>query len=414
MSGLTLTQDQQNAYQAFVNFILDPVDWAFVLEGYAGTGKSTLVQTLIKELPNILKTWDLINQEESHWDVEITATTNKACEALQDILGLPVRTIHSTLGLRVETDWKTRETKLLQSRRSEQIEDTILFIDEASYIDSQLLTYIFTLTKGCKIVFIGDPAQLAPVKSKNTPVFEAGFTTATLTQVVRQAESNQIQDISTAFRNTVKGEPFPTFRPNQSEVIHLPRENFEDAIIGEFARKDWAYKDSKVLAWTNKTVQGYNRAIRHEAAGDPILQVGDYAICNSFISARKHSIKTDQLVKITDMREMEKHGIQGHLVEVDNKSWFFMPLTLELRKLAMAEAKSKGDELRMQEIAEEWIDLRAAYACTINKSQGSTFDRVYIDLDDLKRCNSGNQMARMLYVAVSRAREQVYLVGDVV
>lgn len=61
-----------------------------------------------------------------------------------------------------------------------------------------------------------------------------------------------------------------------------------------------------------------------------------------------------------------------------------------------------------------WIDLRAAYACTINKAQGSTYDKVFIDLDDIKKCNSGNQIARMLYVGVSRARLIVYLCGDLI
>ena len=64
-------------------------------------------------------------------------------------------------------------------------------------------------------------------------------------------------------------------------------------------------------------------------------------------------------------------------------------------------------------IETQWIDLRNAFACTINKSQGSTFDAVFIDLDDVRRCNSGEQMARMLYVAVSRARNHVYLTGDI-
>jgi ATP-dependent exoDNAse (exonuclease V) alpha subunit len=58
--------------------------------------------------------------------------------------------------------------------------------------------------------------------------------------------------------------------------------------------------------------------------------------------------------------------------------------------------------------------LRAAYAQTINKSQGSTYDRVFIDLDDLARCSSGDQLARMLYVGFSRARHQVFLTGDLV
>ena len=61
-----------------------------------------------------------------------------------------------------------------------------------------------------------------------------------------------------------------------------------------------------------------------------------------------------------------------------------------------------------------WIDLRAAYASTINKAQGSTYKTVFIDLDDIKRCNSGDQIARMMYVGVSRASQRVWLTGDLV
>ena len=65
-------------------------------------------------------------------------------------------------------------------------------------------------------------------------------------------------------------------------------------------------------------------------------------------------------------------------------------------------------------IERTWIDLRAAYAQTVDKSQGSTYDKVFIDLDDISHCTSGARIARMLYVAVSRARHQVIFTGDLV
>ena len=68
----------------------------------------------------------------------------------------------------------------------------------------------------------------------------------------------------------------------------------------------------------------------------------------------------------------------------------------------------------VEEAENRWVDLRAAYACTVNKSQGSTFDKVFIDIDDIARCNNGEQIARLMYVAVSRARNTVYLTGDFV
>lgn len=70
-------------------------------------------------------------------------------------------------------------------------------------------------------------------------------------------------------------------------------------------------------------------------------------------------------------------------------------------------------EYNLIAMADKWADLRAMYACTVNKSQGSTFDRVFIDLSDIAKCNNGNTIARMLYVAVTRARHEVILTGDI-
>jgi ATP-dependent exoDNAse (exonuclease V) alpha subunit len=91
-----------------------------------------------------------------------------------------------------------------------------------------------------------------------------------------------------------------------------------------------------------------------------------------------------------------------------------MPESRQEWKDAIKEARELEDFEAVQEMTEEWIDLRAAYSCTINKSQGSTYDKVFIDLDDLKKCRDTNQLARMLYVGVSRARNNVYLTGDLV
>jgi ATP-dependent exoDNAse (exonuclease V) alpha subunit len=97
---------------------------------------------------------------------------------------------------------------------------------------------------------------------------------------------------------------------------------------------------------------------------------------------------------------------------LDYVNRFFFPKSLEAKNARLKEAKAMEDFHIVARIDSSWIDLRAAYAQTINKSQGSTYDRVYIDLDDLRRCNSGDQIARMLYVGVSRARLQVFMTGD--
>lgn len=410
---ITLTKDQQTALDAFVNFLTDPIETVFVLSGYSGTGKSTLIKTLLDQLPGYMKTAKLINPSQKEYEIQLTATTNKAAETFSQITGMDVATIHSFLELRVQTDYETGVTKLIP-RNQDIKRGYLLFIDEASYVDKQLLGLIFKRTESCKIVFMGDPAQLTPVKSQGTPVFDAGFTGAKLTQVVRQAEGNPIVDLSAKFRETVTSGEFFSFQPDGKHVQYMTREAFYKAIEDEFIRPDWRYSHSKILAWTNKCVIGYNHAVRDLVKGDPHFQIGDYAICNKFVVCNNKTIKTDQLVQITHIsQDTEEHGVKGNYFVIDHVHQVFGPKSLADKNAFIKKARAE-ERYQLVELAENrWIDLRAAYACTINKAQGSTYDRVFIDLDDIRRCNSGDQIARMLYVGVSRARFNVVLTGDI-
>lgn len=415
MSVLTLTQDQQNAYEAFVRFVIDPMKTVFVLEGFSGTGKSTLVTKLLDDLPKLLKTLRLINPDDPmRLDVALTATTNKAAENLAQITGEEVTTIHSKLGLRVHTDYSTGITKLVTRQGADIVTDCLLMIDEASYIDQPLLQRIFQRTERCKLVFIGDPAQLLNVRCYRSPVFDAGFETAKLTQVVRQAEGNPIMDLSAKFRETVNTGEFFSFVPDGTHIQYKPREEFDQEILTEFTRMDWKHSDSKVLAWTNKRVIAYNHGIRNLVKGDPQFAVGDYAVCNKYINNRNCNIKTDQLVHITGIEPGNHHGLLGNWYQLNHICSAFMPDDRTEWRNAIKQAQAEGRYVDVEVMTNHWIDLRAAYSCTINKSQGSTYDTVFIDLDDVKRCNNANQLARMLYVGVSRARNRVVLTGDLI
>ena len=412
---ITLTDDQQAALTAFNQFLLDPIETVFVLSGYSGCGKSTLVRTIIDEVPNFMRAARLLHATQKDYQIELTATTNKAAENLGQITGQAASTIHSVLGLRVQTDYKTNVTTLLPRSNHDIKEGYLLFIDEASYVDSQLLGLIFKLTRNCKIVFIGDPAQLTPVKATSTPVFDAKFSGAALTTVVRQAEGNPIVDLSTKFRETVNTGQFFAFTPDGDAVKYLMRDEFNAAIEAEFTRPDWRYQDSKILAWTNKCVINYNHFVRNHVKGDPHFQVGDYAICNSFLSLGRQSIKTDQLVQITGIEpDTIYQSVPGNWFMLDYTTRVFQPKSLAEKNARIKLARAENDLTIVAELETQWSDLRAAYACTINKAQGSTFDRVFVDLDDIRRCNSGDQIARMLYVGISRARHQVFLTGDLV
>ena len=413
MTAITLTNDQQNASDAFGAFLMDPNETVFLLSGYSGTGKTTLVKTLLERLPNFVKTIKLIDPKYQELHVALTATTNKAAENLSYLSHQSVSTIHSFLGLRVNTNYETGVTNLIPKSNVPK-ENTLLFIDEASYVDSQLLTLIFRLTKNCKIVFMGDPAQLTPVKSSGTPVFDAKFKGAHLSQIVRQAEGNPIVELSTKFRNTVNTGEFFSFVPDGQSIKYMERKDFNQAIEDEFTRPNWRYQDSKILAWTNKATIGYNHAVSDLVKGDPDFQVGDYAVCNKFVSYNRNSLKTDQMVLITHIGEdTDEYGVAGNYYTLDHSVTLFGPKSLAEKNALIKKAKANEQYRILETIDSTWVDLRAAYASTVNKSQGSTYDRVFIDLDDLKKVNSGDTLARMLYVGVSRAKQQVFLTGDI-
>ena len=413
MTPITLSPGQQTALEAFTAFLLDPLEEVFVLKGYSGTGKSTLVKTLIERLPSIMKTVRLINPSQLDRQVQLTATTNKACEALAQISQMDVMTIHSFLGLRVSTDYKTGVSTLVPKDKNNIKYDYLLFVDEASYIDGVLLDHLFKLTKHCKIVLMGDPAQLIQFNTTTAPAFEAPFPGAELTEVMRQAKGNPIIDLATAFRHTVNTGEWGVFEPDGEHVVHLPRDQWEQAIVNEFSTPGWHYNRSKVLAWTNRAVIRFNNGINNLVHSTPSFREGDYAICNRYMGFKHCTLKTDQTVMISHMGPPTlEHDVLGNFLEIDGKVQVFMPKSLDDKKALIKQAQADDNLGLVAHIDRTWIDLRAAFAQTINKSQGSTYDEVFIDLDDVAACNSGNQIARMLYVGTSRARYKVWLTGD--
>lgn len=423
LDTIVLNRDQENALNGFVGFLCDPKETVFVLEGFSGTGKTTLVRVLMDRLESYIQATKLIWPGYPDYTLQLTATTNKAAETFGKITGQEVRTVQSFLDLKLDTDFRTGNKTLVPKKYDNPKCGYLLFVDEASYIDHRLLGYIFSETKDCKIVLMGDPAQLLAPKCFEAPAFKAGFKGAMLSETMRQLvngvpQANPITDLATMFRHTVNGAEWPQFKPDGQYVQYMNRSDFEDAIIAEFTRPNWAYHDSKVLAFTNNCVIAYNNAIRNQVAGDPKLQPGDYAENNSFISVGstggKVSLKTDQLVYITDIEEDTEHcGVMGNWVTVDYKMRVFHPHDRRDKQKFLSTNRAAGHWKNVTE-AEGWIDLRAVFAQTVNKAQGSTYGTVFIDLDNIATCTHGSQIARMMYVGISRATTKVVLTGDLV
>lgn len=423
MSAIVLSNDQEAAYKAFCKFIVNDTQDMFVLRGYAGTGKTALLNHFIDRLPNLYKTKKLLNPDIAETELTLTATTHKAAQAMSEAVLKPVKTIQSFLELTVAYDSKSRKQSLVPRPGSANsvFENHLIFIDEASFIGNKLLSWIRKRTQKCKIVFIGDPAQLLDRECSYSPVFSVDLPGAQLTEIVRQKKGSPIIDLATKFRQVLDTKQFFNFVPDGQVIQHLPRPEFNRIVTDEFTRNDWQQYDSKVLTWTNQLAIAYNNAITAEVKGTAQFKKGDYAIVNKYIATPNTSFKNEQIVYISEVTPTESEGLKGYNVELDGKDsvfilekWMNDNSIIKHIESRYPCKKTKDVDNKIYHFMRGLGDLRAAYACTINKSQGSTYDRVYIDLDDLKRCNQGDNIARLLYVAVSRAKYGVVFTGDLV
>lgn len=409
MQAIKLTQDQTKALDALLHF-LSTDESCFVLAGHAGTGKSTLIQYLVEEFKTREQLLKVVMPKYIAKEWALTATTNKAAEALSQASGTEVTTIHSLLSIRVGSNFKTGENFVYRSTKEPKRKDLIIVVDECSYIDSKLLKLINESIDNCKVIFMGDPSQLTPVFSNEVPVFHQDYPSATLSQVMRQDAHSPIQGICAEFRKTIqehRGFPKITLC---SEIQHLSKEDFTIALTQEFSRTDWKQGDSKILAWRNKTVQQYNSTLFQHLNQRSEFKKGDYVLNNHYVSG----LKADGEYQVEKCYAcMDTGYIKGHNIQLTGfNQHFFMPSNLKDYDKAKKKAVKEEDTARVQEIMENWVDLRPSYACTVNKSQGSTYNKVFIDLGDLGKCKDALQLARLLYVAISRARHTVIFTGD--
>lgn len=417
MSQSVLTNDQQKAFDALLGFLCDPNETFFVLEGFAGTGKTFLMKEVINEWERIQDTVTLMCPAHNILDVVFTATTNKAAEELQRATGHQTRTIFSALGLKLEN--RGNRAFIAYSQYHDPIRDSVIIIDEASYLDNEIINRLQLRTKNCKFIFLGDPAQLIPVGMTYSPIFSLGFNTVRMEEVRRN--QGNILDLSTKFRESVFSGEFPQFTPDGKDVLWLPGDEFQKAIDTEFSRTNWKYSDSKILTWQNSTAIEYGKYVKDLRSGTSSMMVGDYMSNNSYVRhpLRNIVIKTDEMVLIDSIHtETVIHGVLGRNVIIKGCLWFCPNNPKDIKTVLlkasslMSRDYSAGKALYTE--AESWLDLRELASQTVNKSQGSTYKKVFIDLNDLAECSSSNQLARMLYVATSRATEQVIFTGDIV
>ena len=405
----SLTPSQEEAKAEIIAFLLDPDQKYFVLKGVAGTGKTYLINQVEKDFVEVTK---LLLSTGAYKPLkwQYTATTHKAAHALRMATGMDTCTLHSLLSLQLKSNYNTGKNFLVRST-DKPVSDLIIVVDEASYIDYDLLEAIDTYTINCKVIFMGDPAQLTPIGLNHSPVFLAGFPTHTLTQVVRQSAVHPLSPILQHLREYVLGntESLPKIA-TCPELVRLSPTEFNKVIIDEFSTS-WCPAKSKVLAWRNKTVMKYNQMLFTGVNNRSNFEKGDVVINNKAIP----NIATDAEVEIAGVFPAQSLLVHGHGYTVFTGSKMvgvFVPDNPTDYKKHLNRAIKDGKTEDVKTIMDTWADLRPVYASTVNKAQGSTYDKVFIDLGDFKTLKDPNQLARLLYVALSRAKYQVVFTGD--
>ena len=423
----------------------------YILRGYAGTGKTTLVKALVKTLPMIGMKYVLM------------APTGRAAKVLSSYTGQNASTIHRRI-----YQAKTFPDGSIRITRAENKAKNALFIvDEASMIGEQrefggssllddLLSYVFS-GENCRLLLIGDTAQLPPVESSESPALNCDYlksefpiTAATyeLTEVKRQALESGILYNATDIRQLLSQKLYEYHLPifhlqGFDDIEKIEPEEFEEILHNVFANT--SDNEAVIVCKSNKRANMFNQAIRGRilniegeiATGDKLMVVK-----NNYFWAEGNG--TISFIANGDMAELRKikhfedmYGFRFADVELSFTDYPDAP-NIEA-KILLDALNSNSPSLTEEEnkrlfsaIEEDYMDIpnrrdrykemkknpwfnalqvKFAYALTCHKTQGGQWSTVFIDSSlNLKETLEVEDL-RWLYTALTRAQERVCFVN---
>jgi hypothetical protein len=418
---VTLNAGQEAAADGFFEFLFSDQRES-IISGPGGVGKTFLMSHLIDEImPRYFDTCQLMGVKPEYDQVVMTATTNKAAEVLAVGTSRPCDTIHSFLNLKVTDDYTTGQQKLTPTLNWFVHERKILFIDECSMIDFPLLQLIREGTHNSKIVYVGDHCQLAPVMEPISPIYRENLPFFELTEQMRNNGQPALMHLCNQLRHTVEtGEFFP-IQIVPGVIDWLSDEQMEAQIHQDFATQTHC---SRILAYTNQRVMEFNDYIRGVRQLPNEYTPGEFVVNNNAIRLKNRMLSVEEELTIQSLSDQTldieiEDGVNltvrlATLVSRIGDIFTDVPLPVD-RAHFSALVKYYGKIRNFPtyfKLKNTYPDLRQRDAATIHKSQGSTYDTVFIDLGNLSTCHNPMQVARMLYVAISRARHRVYLYGQ--
>ena len=441
---IVLNTQQESAIADMLKFLKSDEADMFTLKGFAGTGKTTTIQFLLDRMTENGLTERFV----------FTAPTHKAVKVLRRMAeraGIEVAfsTIHSLLGLKIKL---VGDKQLLepQKRRNKDPMNSvdIIVVDECSMIGSELFKHIQDSLKkyDVKYIFMGDPAQLPPVGEKESQTFEATPCRASLTQVMRQRGENPVLGVCTDIREAfLRGDMrLPKITPGMADdgsigVSVMVGDLFSEWMPIAFSHEKFNDNPDRfrVVAWRNDTVNRINAMI-HDwrypecatwlATGEPITFVKP--MMNMSLLNQRSDVPGDEILVQTDF-EAEIIDCQPTVrkefpdvpcwlvtvaVETGERLTFYaldndgivtrnavMQLIAAENKRVIKAGDKKADWWPYYQLQQSFAEIRPAYCMTAHKSQGSTFENVFVDVMDIWANPNKHEAMQCLYVACSRA-----------
>ena len=455
--GFEPTADQMNALECFGRFLASRNDMPMMLmRGSAGTGKTSLVAAMVQTLVSLRQ------------KVVLMAPTGRAAKVLSISSSLPASTIHRKI--------YRQKTMLGDFNLNDNLHtDTLFVIDEASMISTfsmsetgfgsgnlldDLVQFVYS-GRNCRMLLIGDTAQLPPVGEDESPAlipeilygYGATLFECDLSEVLRQEQESGILYNATAIRSLIQHEeatelPKLRFR-GFSDIISLPGNEIIDTLSSSYSRV--GIDDTIVITRSNKNATMYNNGIRAQVLdreellerGDQVMIVKNHTLPT--LNSNPSTLNTQQpsfiangdkaiVVRVRNFRELYGFHFADAILRFPDYDDFELDtivLTDTLQSDAPALTQEQSNALfkaieedyadiprkadRMKAIREDKyfnaLQIKYAYAVTCHKAQGGQWSHVYIDQGYMTDDMLTPDYIHWLYTAITRGKERVYMVN---
>ncbi|WP_299627245.1 AAA family ATPase [uncultured Tenacibaculum sp.] len=447
------TQKQLELIDQLAEYIFNTdTNKLFLLKGYAGTGKTTVISTVVHSLWKAGKKAVLL------------APTGRAAKVISGYSKRQAFTIHK----KIYFPKKQTNGGVSFVMQPNKHTNTIFIVDEASMISDQvqnaklfengsllddLISYVYS-GKNCKLIFIGDTAQLPPVKLDVSPALDAdklslhfnkNVNEIELDEVVRQQQDSGILANATDLRLLIQNEGIDfQFDVNFPDIVRL-QDGYEiqDAITDAYDG-DIGVEDTAIIVRSNKRANQYNSQIRTKIRGqENEISVGDYVMVvkNNYFWLKDSSSAgfiangdICEVMRINDIKEL--YGFKFAEVTIrmidypDMKPFetvlLLDTLTSESPSLSYEESNRLYEAVK-EDFAHEKskykqfmgvkknkyfnaLQVKFSYAMTCHKSQGGQWKTIFIEQPYLPD-GSSVEYLRWLYTAITRAQDKLYLIG---